>query len=75
MAGYRDWLGLAGHLSVLTGRSDAGTALARMVASSATRHALEHGLLPQWRARRSPPAESPRHSVSQKWASDCQGAR
>jgi RimJ/RimL family protein N-acetyltransferase len=50
-AGYQDWLGLAAHLSVLTAEHMRGRGLARIVASTAVRHALDHGLLPQWRAR------------------------
>ena len=50
-AGYRDWLGRAAHLSVLTAPAFRGQGLATAVASAAVADALEHGLLPQWRAR------------------------
>jgi GNAT superfamily N-acetyltransferase len=50
-AGYRDWLGRAAHLSVLTAPALRGRGLAAMVASAAVADALGHGLLPQWRAR------------------------
>ena len=50
-AGYRDWLGSTAHFAVLTAEHMRGRGLARIVASAAIRHALDHGLLPQWRAR------------------------
>jgi hypothetical protein len=50
-AGYRRWPGEAAHLSVLTGTRHRNRGLAGLVASAATAHALDHGLLPQWRAR------------------------
>lgn len=50
-AGYRRWPGAAAHLSVLTAPGSRGRGLARTTASAAVRHALAHGLLPQWRAR------------------------
>lgn len=51
-AGYRRWPNGVAHLSVLTAESDRGRELARVVASAAVSHALDQGLLPQWRARR-----------------------
>jgi len=53
-AGYRDWPGEVAHLSVLTIATARGRGLARTVASAAITHAIQHGKLPQWRAR--PPA-------------------
>jgi hypothetical protein len=50
-AGYRDWPGSTAHVSVLTAERMRGRGLARIVASASIRHALDHGLLPQWRAR------------------------
>jgi GNAT superfamily N-acetyltransferase len=50
-AGYRDWLGQAAHVSVLTAPAFRGRGLATAVASAAVADALDHGLLPQWRAR------------------------
>lgn len=50
-AGYREWLGLVAHMSVLTAEHMRGIGLGRTVASAATAHALRRGLLPQWRAR------------------------
>ena len=50
-AGYSDWLGVAAHMSVLTIEPQRRNGLGRSVASAATKHALERGLLPQWRAR------------------------
>ncbi len=50
-AGYRTWVNLAGHISVLTAPALRGRGLARQVASAATRAILDEGLLPQWRAR------------------------
>jgi GNAT superfamily N-acetyltransferase len=51
VAGYRSWPCSVAHLSVLTHPRLRGRGLARIAASAAARHALEHGLLPQWRAR------------------------
>lgn len=51
-AGYRRWPNGVAHLSVLTAESYRGRGLARIVASAAVSHALDQGLLPQWRARR-----------------------
>jgi len=50
-AGYRMWPGGTAHLSVLTVELERGRGLARVVAAAAVTHALEAGLLPQWRAR------------------------
>lgn len=54
VAGYQTWIGSAAHLEVLTREDVRGTGLGRAVASAAVRHALDQGLLAQWRAR--PPA-------------------
>jgi GNAT superfamily N-acetyltransferase len=50
-AGYRSWLDQAAHVCVLTAPAFRGRGLAATVASTAVADALEHGLLPQWRAR------------------------
>ncbi|WP_439680529.1 GNAT family N-acetyltransferase [Embleya sp. MST-111070] len=50
-AGYRTWPRATAHLSVLVAPSRRGRRLGRTVASAATAHALEAGLVPQWRAR------------------------
>lgn len=50
-AGYRRWTGGTAHVSVLTVELERGRGLARVVATAAVAHALEAGLLPQWRAR------------------------
>ncbi|GAB3258267.1 GNAT family N-acetyltransferase [Kineosporia babensis] len=50
-AGYGHWPGAVAHLCVLTVPEYRGRHLARAVASAATRDALQHRLLPQWRAR------------------------
>ncbi|MFE9580346.1 GNAT family N-acetyltransferase [Nocardia sp. NPDC006044] len=50
-AGYRTWPGRTAHLSVLTAPDRRGHGLARTAASAAVAHALDAGLLPQWRAR------------------------
>jgi hypothetical protein len=50
-AGFRTWPGSAAHVSVLTAEPERGRGLARVVATAAVTHALEAGLLPQWRAR------------------------
>lgn len=60
-AGYRLWPRRTAHLSVLTSPSWRGQGLARAAASSAVAHALDAGLLPQWRAR---PVESRRVAAS-----------
>ncbi|AXK36118.1 GNAT family N-acetyltransferase [Streptomyces armeniacus] len=53
-AGYRTWPASTAHLCVLTDPRRRGRGLARQVASAATAHALDAGLLPQWRARPEP---------------------
>ncbi|MGY5129956.1 GNAT family N-acetyltransferase [Streptomyces nigrescens] len=53
-AGYRSWPRSVAHLSVLVAPHCRGRRLARAVASAAVAHALDAGLLPQWRARRYP---------------------
>lgn len=50
-AGYRRWPVSTAHLCVLTAPQQRGRGLARRVASEAVAHALDAGLLPQWRAR------------------------
>ncbi|MFC9930919.1 GNAT family N-acetyltransferase [Streptomyces sp. NPDC127190] len=50
-AGYREWPRSVAHLSVLVAPGHRGRGLARAVASTAVAHALDAGLLPQWRAR------------------------
>ncbi|WP_433662850.1 GNAT family N-acetyltransferase [Nocardia sp. CA-128927] len=50
-AGYRTWPSRTAHLSVLTAPDRRGQGLARIAASAAVAHALEAGLLAQWRAR------------------------
>ncbi|MFJ2738550.1 GNAT family N-acetyltransferase [Streptomyces sp. NPDC087440] len=50
-AGYEVWAGRAAHLSVLVAPEVRGRGLARAVASAAVAHALDAGLLAQWRAR------------------------
>ncbi|MFT2015556.1 GNAT family N-acetyltransferase [Streptomyces sp. 796.1] len=50
-AGYRSWPQSVAHLSVLVAPQHRGRRLARAVASAAVAHALDAGLLPQWRAR------------------------
>lgn len=53
-SGYRAWVGLAGHIGVLTAPAWRGRGLAKLVGAAATAHALDAGLLPQWRARITP---------------------
>ncbi|MFF3945397.1 GNAT family N-acetyltransferase [Streptomyces sp. NPDC001902] len=53
-AGYRLWPGSTAHVSVLTAPQRRGRGLAKTVASAAVAHALDAGLLPQWRARPEP---------------------
>lgn len=53
-AGYRSWPRSVAHLSVLVAPHWRGRRLARAVASAAVAHALDAGLLPQWRARPRP---------------------
>jgi hypothetical protein len=50
-AGYRGWPASVAHLSVLTADRCRGRGLAGLVAAAAVADALDHGLLPQWRAR------------------------
>ncbi|MBG0566390.1 GNAT family N-acetyltransferase [Actinoplanes aureus] len=50
-AGYRTWPCSTAHVSVLTVPAKRGRGLARTVAAAAVTHALDGGLLPQWRAR------------------------
>ncbi|WP_406405160.1 GNAT family N-acetyltransferase [Streptomyces sp. NBC_00879] len=50
-AGYRAWPGRTAHMSVLTGPEHRSRGLAKTVASAAVAHALDAGLMPQWRAR------------------------
>ena len=50
-AGYRIWPGATAHLSTLTAPTARGLGAAARVSSHAVAHALEQGLLPQWRAR------------------------
>lgn len=50
-AGYQDWLGSTAHFSILTLEQMRGRGLARIAASAAIRYALDHQMLPQWRAR------------------------
>ncbi len=50
-AGYRTWPSRTAHMSVLTAPRNRGRGLARLTGSAAVAHALEAGLLPQWRAR------------------------
>lgn len=50
-AGYRLWPGRTAHISVLTHPAWRSRGLAKITGSAAARHALEAGLLPQWRAR------------------------
>ncbi|WP_328543875.1 GNAT family N-acetyltransferase [Streptomyces europaeiscabiei] len=50
-AGYQAWPRSVAHLSVLVEPDHQGRGLARVVASAAVAHALDAGLLPQWRAR------------------------
>ncbi|MGK8524973.1 GNAT family N-acetyltransferase [Nocardia asteroides] len=50
-AGYRIWPNHTAHISVLTAPDCRGRGLARMTAGAAVKHALAHGLTPQWRAR------------------------
>lgn len=50
-AGYATWPRSVAHLCVLVAPHARGRRLARIVASAAVAHALDAGLLPQWRAR------------------------
>ena len=49
--GYRVWPNGVAHLSVLTSVDHRNQGHARRAAAAAVRHALDAGLLPQWRAR------------------------
>lgn len=51
---YRTWLGTTAHLGVLTAPAARGRGAAGRTGSAAAAHALDHGLLPQWRARVAP---------------------
>ncbi|MFJ8885839.1 GNAT family N-acetyltransferase [Streptomyces sp. NPDC102402] len=53
-AGCQVWPRSVAHLSVLVAPGHRGRGLARGVASAAVAHALDAGLLPQWRARPHP---------------------
>ncbi|WP_405797637.1 GNAT family N-acetyltransferase [Streptomyces sp. NBC_01506] len=53
-AGYVTWPRSVAHVSVLVAPDRRGRRLARIVASAAVSHALDAGLLPQWRARPEP---------------------
>lgn len=53
-SGYTVWPSGVAHLGVLTDPGHRTRSLARRVASAASAHALENGLLPQWRARVEP---------------------
>ncbi|WP_017586522.1 GNAT family N-acetyltransferase [Nocardiopsis ganjiahuensis] len=53
-AGYEVLPEEVAHLCVLTDPEQRGRGLARAVASAAVAHALDQGLLPQWRARPAP---------------------
>ena len=50
-AGYRTWPESTAHISVLTAAAGRGRGLARVVAAAAVAHALDTGLVSQWRAR------------------------
>ncbi|MGI5217678.1 GNAT family N-acetyltransferase [Nocardia sp. CA-290969] len=50
-AGYRTWPSRTAHMSVLTAPGSRGRGFARLAGSAAVAHALQAGLLPQWRAR------------------------
>ncbi|WP_299039038.1 GNAT family N-acetyltransferase [uncultured Pseudokineococcus sp.] len=51
VAGYERWPSGVAHLCVLTRPGARGARRARAVAAAAAAHALDAGLLPQWRAR------------------------
>lgn len=53
-AGYQRWPGHVAHLCVLTAADARGRGLGRAAVSAAVRDALDHGLLPQWRAQVEP---------------------
>jgi GNAT superfamily N-acetyltransferase len=48
---YRPWVGRLAHMMVLTHPDHRGRGLAQRAATEASRHALDAGLVPQWRAR------------------------
>lgn len=48
---YRPWVGRLAHMMVLTHPDHRGHGLATRTAAGASRHALDAGLIPQWRAR------------------------
>jgi GNAT superfamily N-acetyltransferase len=48
---YRPWVGRLAHMLVLTHPHHRGQGLAKRAATEASRHALDAGLVPQWRAR------------------------
>ncbi|HEY9482094.1 MAG TPA: GNAT family N-acetyltransferase [Micromonosporaceae bacterium] len=48
---YRPWVGRLAHMMVLTHPDHRGQGLAKRAATEASRHALDAGLIPQWRAR------------------------
>jgi RimJ/RimL family protein N-acetyltransferase len=50
-AGYRTWPCGTAHVGVLTAPQERGRGLPRVTGSAAVAHALDAGLLPQWRAR------------------------
>jgi RimJ/RimL family protein N-acetyltransferase len=50
-AGYRVWRDALAHVSVLVAPEHRGAGLATTVARDVTRSAIEHNLVPQWRAR------------------------
>jgi GNAT superfamily N-acetyltransferase len=50
VAGYRSWPLHVAHMTALTAPDARGTGLATALASTAVQHALDAGLLPQWRA-------------------------
>ncbi|GAA2571739.1 hypothetical protein GCM10010435_52740 [Winogradskya consettensis] len=68
-AGYRLWPCETAHLSVLTAPEHRRRGLARLVASAAVSHALDAGLLPQWRARPEPSRRVARALGFQEWGS------
>jgi len=49
--GYARWVETLAHMLVLTHPAHRGQGLAKRVATEASRHALDAGLIPQWRAR------------------------
>lgn len=53
-SGYRTWVEQAAHIGVLTAPEWRGKGLAKLVGAASAAHALDAGLLPQWRARITP---------------------